>query len=93
MSVNDEENLFTNKTVGGVVFQNMRSFKANRDKLYGALDDMENLPEIICLQEMWAPENFTLTLPEYHKAITKLRKKNKGGGVGIFYIKNVAQFL
>ena len=82
----------TNKKVAvHLLFQNMRSYRGNYEKLCEYLDE-HDYPTIIAMQEMWLPHATQLNLPNYHTCQIKLRSKsnaNAGGGVGILINKEL----
>lgn len=62
---------------------NARSLLANGQELKKIVSDLENKPDIICVQESWLKPQFNFVLQEY-VVIRKDRKLGNGGGVATF---------
>ncbi len=81
---------------GKIIYQNMRSLRGNFSKLKEYLMQINTPPEIIAMQETWAPHPWQHTLPGY-QALEIIERKgisaNKGGGVGFFIKNNTAYTL
>ncbi len=77
---------------GRVLFQNIRSMRANFNKLKDLVETANEEPLIIALSEIWSPLPWQENLHNYHKLEKRERQgvsANKGGGVGFFIHKKL----
>ncbi len=72
-----------------LIFQwNARSLIANGQEFKKFISDLENKPDIICIQETWLKPQLNFVLQGY-VVIQKDRKQGNGGGVATFIKQGV----
>ncbi len=81
---------------GKILFQNVRSLRANFNKVKDITLNNKYAPDIIAMQEIWAPHPWQHNLDKYHPLEGIEREgsiMNKGGGVGLFIKKSIPYTL